>query len=170
MNVRVLFTYPTIFFKPFAWIIKKRLGTSFSHVCFVIDTGPRVQVLEVYQASKGRVWSITLERFLEENRIIKERTLQMNEEQFFRMLRYLKNQLGKKYSSTGAIASTFSILRKIGLGRNGDESFICSELVVRAIEEGFGLDIDFSSYRRDSDDYVDPLVFERWMDDHGGEL
>lgn len=144
-------------FAPASDIIKWRLGTNYSHVCGVVSTGP-IGLFDLYEASHGNVHDIDLVEFLKKNKVVKTCRIQMDKESYYEVIRYLKKQRGKDYSEAAAIASTFKILRSLGIGKNGDGKFICSEYMARAYEQ-IG-DIDYSKNRKFAD-YIDPLLFEK---------
>lgn len=153
----LLFTYPKD--APVtSKIIKARLNTDYSHVCGVVSTGP-IGLFDVYEASHGNVHGVDLTEFLKKNKVIKTCRIKFsNREDYYSLIRYLKKQRGKDYSEWGAVASTFKCLRKLGIGDNGDDKFICSEYMARALEEAYGM--DYSYMRRDTD-YIDPAFFEK---------
>jgi len=162
----LLFTYPkdpAITSK----LITCRLGTKYSHVCGVVSTGP-IGLFDVYEASHGNVHGLDLTEFLKKNKVIKTcRVVIENKDDYYAIIRYLKKQRGKSYSEWGALASTFKCLRNMGLGKDGDDQFICSEYMARAMEQFE--DMDYSDYRS-SADYVDPKIFEKILEDHGHKI
>lgn len=157
-SVEFLFTYPKKF-KIVAWIIKTRIGREYDHVAVRVDTGP-IGLYDIYQASHGSVNIIENENFQRENNILKTVKLEGDREAMLRVLRFLKKQTGKTYSVWGAIACTVRPLRMIGLGKDGDKSFICSEYGMRALEEFVGKKL----YTGLDADYVDPEDFELFLE------
>lgn len=156
-TIDYLFTYPRRF-RLFSWIIKTVLGTKYSHVVTVVSSGP-IETYDVYQASNGDCNMIELENFLEGNKIIKTRSIKLSREEYIKTIRFLKLQCGKKYSYIGAVASAFKPFRLLGLGDDGDKTFICSELSLRGLEEGLGVNI------QRHDDWVEPKIFESLLDE-----
>ena len=154
------FTTPKKFKLP-SEIIKLRLGTNYSHVCIGVEI-KKIGMTRIYQASHGDVNTVCLENFLKKNKVLKKCTIEMEEDDYFRMIKYMERQTGKSYSEWGAIAATFKFLRKIGLGKDGDNQFICSELVYRALQEG---GMDLNTPNRTHADYIDPKVFEKALVD-----
>ena len=132
----------------FTSLIKLRIGQKYSHVAMLVEG-------RVYQASLGGVNKVTLNDFLKENKIIKSALTSLSDKAY----RYMDKQLGKKYSVLGALASTFWILRKLGLGNNKDKSFICSEYAFRTHEEDHGHAVN--------SDYVDPRDLEKLLSNEG---
>lgn len=157
----LLFTYPKEFKLP-SWIIKKRLGTDYSHVCAVVSTGP-IDLFDVYQASHGNVHGIDLTEFLKKNKVIKTCRIKVDKEDYYKIIRYLKKQRGKDYNEWAALAATYPLLRKLGIGRDGDDAFICSEYTARALEQVDAF--DYGPYRKHVD-YVDPKVFELLLEEN----
>lgn len=163
--ITLLFTYPKKF-KIASWIIKSRLKTNYSHVCGVVTTGP-IGLFDVYQASHGDVNNVDLCEFLKKNNVIKSCRIKIDKEDYYKIIRYLKKQRGKDYSEAGAIASTYPFLRKLGIGKNGDNGFMCSEYIARGLEQ---VDkFDYSQYRKHID-YVDPKVFEMILERAGVKM
>ena len=156
IKISFLFTFP----KNPKWtshLIRKVIGTDYSHVVTVVPTGP-VGTLDVYQASNGDCNLVELNNFLEYNHVIKKVNIDIEKEPLLNMVRFLKKQCGKKYSVLGAIAAGLPYVRKFGWGKDGDKSFICSELSLRGLEEAYGVQI----FR--NDDWVDPEAFEQLLD------
>jgi hypothetical protein len=140
-----LWTYPK---KPSitSRLIRHRLGTPYSHVA-VATYIKTVDDYRVYQASHGDVNSVLLKNFLKYNDVIFSCEFSHPKELFVEKIKFLEQQTGKKYSVWGALASTFSWLRKKKVGDDGDESFICSEYAYRAYVTG------------EASDYVEPELF-----------
>jgi hypothetical protein len=161
MKIKIIFTYPTKWFRPFAWIIKLRLGTSYSHVAIVAED-PFTGIPEVHQSTTANVAPMELSFFRKKNKLIKEKELSLSEVEFRNMMTFIRKNQGKGYSEAAAIASTIPLLRSLMIGKDGDHEFICSEFVVRSLQATGGR-LDFSHLRREID-YVDPLVFERILD------
>jgi hypothetical protein len=157
----LLFTYPK-HPKITSKIIKWRLKTKYSHVAGVVSTGP-IGLYDVYQASGGNVHGLDLCEFLNKNKVIKTCRISFDDkEDYYALIRYLKRQRGKDYSIWAAIASTFPLMRKLGIGLDGDNKFICSEYMARALEET--KDFDYGEHRKNAD-YVDPEIFEQMLID-----
>lgn len=165
----LLFTTPKKF-KLGSFLIRWRLKKPYSHVCGVVSTGP-IGLFDLYQASHGDVNDIDLENFLKENIVLKSCRIGFEDkEDYYSLIRYLKKQRGKDYSEWGALASTFSLLRKLKIGKNGDSEFMCSEYMARALETTGIIDKSFYKIGRGSADYVDPEYFELMLKDAGFEI
>ena len=83
----------------------------------------------VCQASHGYVNEVSFEIFQEDNIIVEEYDLETTSEQTLEILTYLKKNLGKPYSILQLIFIAIKKLFKVNLKlRDGDKSFICSEL------------------------------------------
>jgi uncharacterized protein YycO len=103
------------------------LNTNYSHTYLVFDvksTGQRV----VYQATLKGVHCLEYETFKKDNIIIDEIYIK-DEESRTDALRFCISHLGKPYS----LLAIFAILFNIKFG-DGKRSFICSELVARALK------------------------------------
>lgn len=155
--VKFIFTSPSKW-KVFSELIKLRFGTKYSHVAIQCYTGPRINTHDIYEAAQGTVHCQDIESFLEGVVIYDARSVSLEAEQYYRMIRWLKRQQQKKYSILGALAVGLPFLRKLGIGKDKDDSFICSELALRALEVGLGIDI------ARKDDYVDPEAFMALID------
>lgn len=162
----LLFTFPKrprFTSRIISWI----LGTKYSHVCGVVGTGP-IGLFDLYEASHGNVHDIDLENFLSKNKVIKTCRIKLEDkEDLYKIIRYMKKQRGKDYSEWGAIASTVGLFRAIGLGKDGDSEFICSEYMVRALEQAELFTEEDYKEGRGSSDYVDPKFFEKMLVDAG---
>lgn len=155
-TVRFVLTYPNEF-QLHSWITAKRIGRPYSHAAIVM-TEDDLNTTSVIQASHGMVHEIDVETFKQDYHFVKVFTIDLTPEQFIKGRIWIKKQLGKKYSFWGMIASTVSIFRKLGIGKDGDKSFICSEFTFRFLEEALGVDIIPTG--RGFDDYVCPEVME----------
>lgn len=154
-----IFTYPKTF-KIAAWIIKKRLGTNYSHVAVKVRD-LETDLHEIYQASHGMVHSIEHDNFVAQNHILRSFKINADEFAMIRLLTFLKKQEGKSYSEFGAIACTVKLFRDIGIGQDGDKEFICSEYGMRALEELVGKKLNVFGLKSD---YVDPEDFELFLE------
>jgi hypothetical protein len=118
----ILFTYPQKF-KLFAWLISKYEKVPFSHTALLYYE-PRVDRWIVFQASHGRVHCVGFEAFKLEAEIVH----MVGVEESVPAIQFIVDNLQKPYS----IVQLFKIFFKIGKDK-GSKSFICSELVARAI-------------------------------------
>jgi hypothetical protein len=155
-NVKILFSTPKKF-NLFSWIIKKRINSEYSHVAIAVYI-QTINFWDVYEASHGDVHIISMDKFLAQNKVVKAYQLFVPKDNWNKGIIYLKNQLTKKYSVIGAIASTISWLRKHKFGDDDDKKFICSEYASRYIEETGILNY---AYDRANNDYITPKQFER---------
>lgn len=106
-----------------AEFIKWYQGTEFSHV-LIIDNDL------VYQASHGLVNCTYIDNFLSENKIIN----------FYEIddldvdMDFVKKQLGKKYGTLQLIWIPLNKIFKYKYKSNGNQKFICSEFVGKALK------------------------------------
>ncbi len=110
----------------------------------------------VIQASHGMVHVVPLEYMERENRVVAAFKIDLSEEELTRGIRWAVSMCGRGYSQLGALACTVPFLRRLGLAKNGDKEFICSEFAARFLEEAKGIKLD---HMRD-DDHVDPAMVE----------
>lgn len=102
--------------------IKFYQGTEFSHVLIIKED-------LVYQASHGLVHAAHIDNFLENNRIVDVYEVPDLEID----MHFIHKQLGKKYSTTQVILLPILKLVKAKWSGNGDQKFICSEFVGKAL-------------------------------------
>lgn len=112
---------------PIKWMIgaeaiKLYQNTDFSHI-LIIDGDL------VYQASHGLVNCMYIENFLLDNKIIYKYEIPNN---LVDMI-FVKKQLGKKYSKFQIIITPLLKLVKAKTKGNGNQKFICSEFVGKAL-------------------------------------
>lgn len=126
----IIATSSPIKWKIGAELIKWYQGTTFSHV-LIIDGD------FVYQASQGYVNCMYIHNFLEHNRII--HTYRIPDEIID--MEFVKSQLGKEYGFCQlAIIAVLSVIKsifsfvKFKYKGNGDQKFICSEFVGKALK------------------------------------
>lgn len=100
----------------------------YSHV-YIRYTDIVTGVELVCQASHGYVNEVSWEIFKEDNIIVEEYDLQTTAAQTHEILTYLKQNLGKPYSKLQLVVIAIKKLFRISLKlRDGDKTFICSEL------------------------------------------
>ena len=109
-----------------SWLIKKFLGTKYSHASIMFELGDR---FIVFEASHGDVHMIEHTNWLVKNKVIKSFTIQKTPEEQRDILNYLIDNCQDKYG----ILTLFGILLNVKLGKDGDKRFICSELVAKAL-------------------------------------
>lgn len=122
-------------FKPLSWLIRLFEGTNYSHVYTKFHNN-FYDDIDIYQASKGFVNHTLESQFISENEIIAEFYIEINNEEKKHLIKFLRNKLGKPYSVItliGIFLSRFGIISKKFY--DGDEAYICSELVARVLLE-----------------------------------
>lgn len=138
-------------FKFFSWAIQKVLKTKYSHTYLLFEvksTGQKV----IYQATAKGVNCLEYDSFKKDN-IILDEIIITDEEGRVAALRFCIEQLGKPYS----LSAVFSILFNIHFG-DGQKSFICSELVARAL-----------NLPTDRPDLVTPRDIREYLEEKYGE-
>lgn len=126
----IIATSSPIKWKIGAELIKWYQGTTFSHV-LIIDGD------FVYQASQGYVNCMHIDNFLKHNKLIHQYNIPDN----IVDMDFVKSQLGKEYGFyqlaviviLSTLKSVFSFIRFRYRG-NGDQKFICSEFVGKALK------------------------------------
>lgn len=118
----ILATSSPIKWKIGAEAIKIYQGTKFSHVLIIHGD-------LVYQASHGLVHCAHIDNFLVENKIISfyevpDEMVDMD---------FIHKQLGKKYGTLQIVIVPFLKLVKAKTKGNGNQKFICSEFVGKAL-------------------------------------
>lgn len=143
---------------PFSELIKWRYGTEYSHVCFSISTGPNIRTYDIIHAANGKVHDLDSTVFLAKNKVVDKQIITIEDENYYRMIRWLKLQRGKSYSEAGALATGIPFLRHLGIGNDGDDSFICSEFAVRGLEIATGRQLVRN------DDYFSPEALYEFIE------
>lgn len=133
MKILVLLSTPKKF-NPVSWLIKKFLGTSYSHasISFYDDCIDRQLV---YEASHGEVHQIEFMNWQETNEIIYSFPLNKTDEEFNDLYRFCVDNCNKPYGSFTLLG--ILIKEKLGFGKigeDGNKKFICSELVAKALK------------------------------------
>jgi uncharacterized protein YycO len=119
-------------FKIGSQLIKLFEGTEYSHVYIGMQPSlnSKLPFTKVFEASYGDVHCLTYASFKEQNKIMHEYILEVEDEVYFGSANWLWSQLQKPYA--------FNQLLKIGLGitigKKGDNSYICTELVGRMLK------------------------------------
>lgn len=106
-----------------AELIKLYQRTEFSHVAIIKDN-------LVFQASHGYVNCCHIDIFLQENNIVYVHEIEPS----LIDMDFVYRQLGKKYSIIQVFAVPILRLVKATWSGNGDEKFICSEFVGKALK------------------------------------
>lgn len=127
-------------------LIKFYQGTEFSHVLIIKDD-------LVYQASHGLVNCTFIDNFIEDNNIV----------HFYEVpdiaidMEFVHKQLGKKYSILQLILIPLLKLVKAKYKGNGDQKFICSEFVGKALKLPW------------VDDLTTPLEVDKYLKENYGK-
>jgi len=132
--------------------------TPFSHVYIKIPNN-YFKDCDIYQASKGMVNHIVEVNFLNYNISIKEFKLDVDSDNKFKIIQFLRARLGSPYSFKALIVI---FLRRLGFKlktvSDKKESYICSELGARVL-------VHFGSVNIDVDlDLITPLQLFNILD------
>lgn len=129
-----------------AEVIKWYMGTPYSHVYLRVFSNYTGQNL-VYQASHGSVHLRTYERFLGENRPVKEFSLDVDNDRLKQTITLAQKLLGAPYGYLGLIKLVFR--RKIhGFIGDDSKSFHCSEFIATLFPE--------IAYKCEDLDFIEP--------------
>jgi hypothetical protein len=131
-NIYVGFSYP-IEFKLGAYAIKSWSGVDYSHVYIRFESSNTKVPSNVYHAAHGMVHFIEFENFKKNNRVIKEYTIELSDEDRLDILIECMYLSGEGYGYTELIKILFTDLVYGALNKNlitsNSRGYICSELV-----------------------------------------
>jgi hypothetical protein len=144
--VKVGFSRPRAWFKPFSWAIRLVDWTPYSHVYVSFYSATYDRRL-VYQASSVMVNFFGPEAWAEEAVVVREFDLEISDEAYRRFMQFAIDNAGLPYD----LASVFGLAwvklmavfgKKVGnpLG-NRKGAFFCSKLVASIMEDAFGDDL-----------------------------
>lgn len=110
---------------PFSWLIKQKLGKEYSHVFLLFEVEGEMLVL---QATRHGVHALSLQTFLQKNKIIKLIKLE-DQQKIRKAYSYCVAKLGSSYGFLDIIAIALGIHYQ-----DGEKTLICSEYVARALD------------------------------------
>lgn len=122
-------------------IIQKVMKTKYSHTYIHLFNSN-----QIFEAEFVGVRLMGYDRWLKKSKVVEEVTIEMSDDRYSELLMFIAANKGKSYSTMQLFRI---LLRKLGLDvtrQNGDESYICSELVARALAPELGLDTDNLDY------------------------
>jgi len=132
----------SIGFKPFSWAIRIFDNTEYSHA-YIKLSNRHFNDYDIYQASKGSVNHVVEKTLLEENEVVAEFSLPIDSEEKKALINLIRYKLGKPYSIRtilGIFFARFGIKWKRFL--DGEEAYICSELVARVLKSSGKMPMD----------------------------
>jgi hypothetical protein len=161
-QLKIQFTTPARGLKPMSWLIRRILGTKYSHV------------LARWNAAQGKidvVWEAAGDgiRFLGpiahvgKYNIVKEYVIELNKQEYFKLIEYTHKYAHVKYGKLQLIGML--IARVCRMRRNvlssGEASQVCSEAVGGLLKyvKGWELDINLDVYGPDK--------LEEWLINNG---
>jgi hypothetical protein len=117
-------------------LIRWAQGTPFSHT-YIRFYSSKFDRWLVYQASKTAVNFMEYVHFLENNEVVQEFNIPISDEQKTELITFAIDTVGRPYSMKALIGLG---LKELGININclinsGDASYICSELVVRSLQD-----------------------------------
>jgi len=125
-----------------SWLIRLFGKTPYSHVYMRLETMSKSPLPfdKVFQASHGDVNAITYDVFKDQNKIFNEYEIEMNDDKYFSIYKWLWFQLGKPYG----FAQLISIALNLKITSNKGNKFICTELAGMVLRDHLGYDINES--------------------------
>lgn len=131
-------------FKPFSLAIQWFDNTKYSHTYLKLSNR-HFNDYDIYQASKGMVNHVVDQTFLSENEVIAEFSLPIDSDEKKEIINLIRYKLGKPYSFRtilGIFFARFGVKWKWFL--DGEEAYICSELVARVLKASDKMPIDLN--------------------------
>lgn len=138
--IAIGFCKPQAEFVPVSWIIQRSEGVNFSHTYIKIYSASLKRML-IYQATGSGVYFIGLDAFNEHYQVVEEYQLNISDAAKVRLLQWCVDNSGKPYGRLQCLGIGIQRLFKlIGIKinnpfPNGDQAYICTELVAKALEE-----------------------------------
>ncbi len=134
-KIKVDFTTRLSKWNLIAFLIRKILGTKFSHVIVTIQI-PRSETSLAYEAGAFGVSALSETEISKRDKILHRKEFEVTEEEAAKMHEFCVSNLHKKYGFLTIIglylALCFGILNRIG--KDGNKTFICSEFVAKVLK------------------------------------
>lgn len=137
-------------FSLFGWLIKKVLGTKYSHVLIRLDLRKLERSIG-FQASAFGVEAINNYEYTENFKVIHSKELEIDQKSALAIRQFCLDNLHRGYGwkTIITIACKKIFGRWCPFGRDGNQTFICSEFVAAALKHSipdlhdkFGKDLD----------------------------
>lgn len=136
-NITIGFsTGKTCLAKLIRWVTKSQV----SHTYIKLKTHFESPSHLIYQASGITVNVESLENFMGHATVIEELSISISDQKYDELLAFLLTKLGRPYSMWQLLGMAWVLMmRNFGItvrnpGRDGDHSFVCVELVCRALD------------------------------------
>jgi len=134
-KIKIGFSRSTKKFAIFGWAIQLFQRTSYSHV-YIRDYSKWLDMEGVYQASGSLVNYMHIDNFLDHSEIVREFELEVSSEARKAIIQRCHYLCGRPYGMKQIMAI---LLAKLGIRskhlRDGENAYICSELVVDALDK-----------------------------------
>jgi len=148
--VKITFTTPKNKWNLFAWLIRRIMGTKFSHVMLEINE-PDIDRVTVCHSSAFGVNYINQSYKKKKYDVIYSKRIDIDREKFIALNQFCEDNLDKKYGVLTILGLylllVFGMLNRIG--KDNNKTFICSEFVAKALKSMkiclktyFGYDVD----------------------------
>lgn len=117
-----------------------KLGTEYSHVAVEFHLKAMDRFL-IFESSYGDVHAVEAKSWAKDNIIVDEVCLDITKEKRVLVMRFLLDNLQKKYGYMSILGIAFP---KLKLGVDGNKTFICSELVAKVLDIAYNYKVDKS--------------------------
>lgn len=146
MKILIGFSRPRKF-NIISWLIRAYMGfTPYSHT-YIRFYMPGIQRWVIYEASHGDVHFEEFTNWTSRSQVIEEYDLVLDERHWHEVLQFCIDNSNKLYG----FLTLIGILLKKKLGFDGNKSFICSELVAKAIQIP------------NADDFITPAMVKEYV-------
>lgn len=136
----------TNWFRPFAWVIEKGYGISYSH-CYVKCKLTKTGEFAIFQASGTKVNFLGWKKFLAKEKVIYEYSFNVTDEKFEEFLNFAVGKVGTPYGVLQCFGLAWVRINEM-LGRkvlnpfaDGNQTYVCSELAASVLEKFDKIDI-----------------------------
>lgn len=134
MKLVIGFSRSKDWYKLFSTAIQQAEKRNYSHV-YIKHICPITKESIISQASHGLVNDMNESVFLEESVIVEEYEIRLTSDEYLNIMKFIKRNLGKKYSYKQIFLISLKKLFRIQRNENNkDQEFICSELGARIVE------------------------------------
>ena len=154
MTIKIGFSKPNTF-KIGAWFIQKWTSRPYSHVYIVFVNSQNDTM--VFHAAHGLVHTLLYSRFLDSNIVIKEYSLDFNDQEYSDFRKYYDEKLGLSYDFSDLVKIfTNDLGFDFNIGNNS--GFICSELASDMLNKVKGIAFEKPFYLVKPGDIDDTLA------------
>jgi uncharacterized protein YycO len=156
-QIYVGFSRPTKWFVPYSWLIRWVDKTPYSHVYIKFYSTTAGEWL-IYQASHTSVNFFNERYFVETNIVVDEFVLNLDEDDWRKALKFAIQHVGAPYGVKQVVGIALNLLFNWNPFKDGDKSYVCSELIQCMIDLPTGIDPD----------EVRPIDIHSYLEMHNG--